>query len=401
MKTHVIAVGCVLAVLCVSLSAQEQAKKSESGPSASAEKKSWLSKLPFTLYGYVKLDASFDSGRVNAGNFARWVESEEDNSEDSQFNMTANQTRLGLKADGPDAGGMKSSATIEVDFYGAGGAENKPNLRMRHAFVTLDWPEKDFNIIAGQTWDVISPLYPSTVNFTILWWCGNTGYRRPQLRLTKGIRVSDRARLEIAGSISRNIGDANTFGPGDSGEDSAVPCLQGRIGCDIDAWAARPLCLGISSHWGREEYDTSAAGDEEDFNSWSVTLDLNIPITSRFGIKGEVWTGQNMNAYLGCIGQGVNTVTMDEIRSIGGWGAASFGPWNSCTFNAGAGIEDPDNDDLNDGDRSLNQSYFGNIMYQVNKALHLGGEISYWKTDYRAKEDGDSVRFQTAVIFKF
>ena len=70
-------------------------------------------------------------------------------------------------------------------FYGAGGAENKAEIMMRHAFFKLDWPQERFSIIAGQTSDVISPLLPDTINYSVAWWSGNIGYRRPQIRITK------------------------------------------------------------------------------------------------------------------------------------------------------------------------------------------------------------------------
>jgi hypothetical protein len=134
------------------------------------------SSLDIQLYGFIKLDAAYDTSRIENGNYAKWVENESANDDDDQFNMTANQTKLGAKITGPDGEDMKTSGQVEVDFY-EGGSENKARLMMRHAYMKLDWPEKRFNIIAGQTSDVISPLYPSTVNYSVYWWTGNIGYR--------------------------------------------------------------------------------------------------------------------------------------------------------------------------------------------------------------------------------
>ena len=143
------------------------------------------SDLDIQLYGYLKLDAAYDSSRTTNGDYAQWVEREDDNDDDNQFNMTANQSRFGMKINGPDGEAMNASGLVEVDFYGNAPAENKAQLMMRHAYIKLDWPEYRFNIIAGQTSDVISPLFPSTVNYSVGWWTGNIGYRRPQIRLTK------------------------------------------------------------------------------------------------------------------------------------------------------------------------------------------------------------------------
>ena len=189
------------------------------------------SNLDIQLYGFLKLDSAYDSSRIENGNYAKWVVSESTNDNDDQFNMTVNQTRLGMLINGPDNGNMKTSGRVELDFYG-GGDENKSRLMMRHAYFKLDWPEKRFNIIAGQTSDVISPLFPSTVNYSVCWWTGNIGYRRPQLRLTKEMRINKDVDLKLEGALARTIGrsDAVAAPNGtESGEDAGSPTLQGRI----------------------------------------------------------------------------------------------------------------------------------------------------------------------------
>jgi len=58
------------------------------------------SNLDIQIYGYLKLDAAFDSSRINNGNYAQWVEREDDHDNDGQFNMTANESRFGVKING-------------------------------------------------------------------------------------------------------------------------------------------------------------------------------------------------------------------------------------------------------------------------------------------------------------
>jgi hypothetical protein len=50
-----------------------------------------------TPYGYIKLDASFDSAMTNDGDYVYVVLPYAEGEEDDEFNMTAKQTRLGLK----------------------------------------------------------------------------------------------------------------------------------------------------------------------------------------------------------------------------------------------------------------------------------------------------------------
>ena len=52
------------------------------------------SSVDVQFYGFIKLDAAYDTQRSYPGNFVQWVESDVTNTNDDQFSMTANQTRL-------------------------------------------------------------------------------------------------------------------------------------------------------------------------------------------------------------------------------------------------------------------------------------------------------------------
>ena len=129
------------------------------------EKKPVWSTIDVQLYGYIKLDAAYDSSTANPGDFIRWVDLDPLNPHDSQFSMTANQTRVGLKLVGPDEPdrSLLMSGRIEIDFYG-GGSSNKPNPMLRLAYADFHWRKSGWHLIAGQAADVISPLLPSTIN---------------------------------------------------------------------------------------------------------------------------------------------------------------------------------------------------------------------------------------------
>ena len=366
------------------------------------------SDLDIQLYGYLKLDAAYDSSRINNGNYAQWVEQENNNKDDDQFNMTANQSRFGVKINGPDGEAMNTSGLVEVDFYGSDAAENKAQLMMRHAYMKLDWPESRFNIIAGQTSDVISPLFPSTLNYSVGWWTGNIGYRRPQIRLTKELGFVTGGFLKLEGALTRTIGRDNIYmeGTTDSGEDAGFPTFQGRASMTLPMLGAQEATIGLSGHWGEEEYDIAVSGREKEFMTWSLNLDYTQPICSKVQINAELFTGENLNAYLGGIGQGVITDTTkpnhyEEIGSKGGWIAAGLGPWDNKRFNVGFAMDDVDRSNVNDGDRTLNRSVFGNVYCSLNKQTDVAFEISHWRTEYRGPGDADSLRLQTALIYKF
>ena len=100
------------------------------------------------FYGYIKVDTSYDTDRSNHGNRAFFLLPESKaEKDDDEFTITANQTRLGVKLDAGAIEGFDVSGKVEADFY-EGGAEAKPRLRLRYAFIDL---QKDgLQLRAGQ-----------------------------------------------------------------------------------------------------------------------------------------------------------------------------------------------------------------------------------------------------------
>ena len=327
--------------------------------------------LDIQLYGYIKADASYDCSRSFPGNYILWVNNERTNGDGDDFNLTANQTRFGVRINGPDDGNVKTSGLVEIDFYG-GGAENKAQPMMRHAYLNIEWPKDRCSILAGQTYDVISPLWPETLNYTVMWDVGNIGYRRPQIRLTKSCAMNKDTDLKFEVAAARTIGRADQLNTttvnSESGANEGWPTVQARTSVTFPWCGYKPTTIGVSGHYGREEFDvgtTPASGifsSKKEFDSWSLNLDVLQPITKVLTIKGELFTGENLGTYFGGIGQGVRRPYSQqhndfdkEIQAKGGWIAATLGPYDKWRFNVGAGIDDVDNDDINVGDRRLNR----------------------------------------------
>ncbi len=379
---------------------KETAEAKPAPPKEPPAKKNIWSNLDVQLYGYVKGDASRDSSRTNPGNYVLYVDSEATKRNDAEFNLTANQTRLGMNISGPESETMKASGKIEFDLYGNYASENKAKLQMRHAFMIFAWPKSDLALLAGQTSDVVSPLVPNTLNYTVLWDAGNVGYRRPQFRLTKGLPLGEKTSVKLEGAIARTIGRTDPTNS-ETGEDAGFPTVQGRASVTFPFVGPKPAVIGFSGHSGREEYDLDATGRNMDFDTWSVCLDVAVPVLKWLTFQGELFSGENLDGYFGGIGQGVNTTTLEEVRSKGGWIAASLGPWSKWSFNVGAGADDVNADDVTVGARTLNSSIFGNVIYSWTKHAQAGFELSRWNTHYRGPGDADDMRAQLSFIYTF
>ena len=360
-----------------------------------------VSSFKFKPYGYIKLDAAYDDSRTNYGNYILYVPSESTNKNDNEFSMTARQTRFGIDIAAP-AADWTAQGKLEIDFYGDGPAvhENKAEILLRQAYLSFN--KGNWTVLAGQTSDIFSPLNPSTLNYIVGWSAGNIGYRRPQIQITYNNKINERNRLITGLSIARTSGLINEDLDADSqndGEESGTPTIEARIALATKSFTEKEGVFGISGHYGKEEVNW--AGGRQNLNSWSINFDYDIPITGKLSIKGEIFKGVNLDDYFGGSLQGVNTVTRDVISSMGEWFQVSYKLNDKWQYNAGFGIDNPSDEDLNPGMRGQNGFIYINSQYKLIAPLAIGFEYSHWKTEYVGAVDGTDNRFQTSLIYSW
>lgn len=348
-------------------------------------------KITVKPYGYIKLDAIYETGNSYPGNYTLWAQ--DPGNSDGVFHVTARQTRLGLAVKGISFGNFKVTGKVEVDFHSSGVPENKSYNFMRHAFLTIS--NGSFTIIAGQTSDIISPLVPSSLNYPVLWCAGNIGYRRPQLSFRQDFK-SGKSTFTIQGGIVRTItGDYDGDGIND-GIAAGFPTVQGRIGGKFALGSGSSLQLGFSGHYGKSK------GDVE-FTSDSINVDFLL-VVSKFKIIAEYFSGKNLGTYLGGIAQNVNLNTNEEINAKGFYVNAVAAVSKKVQFSFGYGMDDPDDNNLNyssGSSRTKNTSIFGNIVINLSPSLKIGLQVSNWQTDYLNREKQETLRFQHCWILNF
>ncbi len=361
-----------------------------------------INKFQFKPYGYIKLDASYDDSRTNYGNFVLYVPGEPENKNDDEFNMTARQTRLGMNITAPSFADWTAQARMEVDFYGDGSTrhENKAEPMLRHAFFRLK--KGGLSLIAGQTSDVISPLNPYTLNYTVGWAGGNIGYRRPQLGMTYDYPLNHKNRLFTAVSIARTSGlvneDLDLDGQND-GEDTGIPSIQARLALATKCFTKKESVFGLSGHYGEEEMNWDTI--ERELKSWSINLDFDIPFSNQISLKGEAFVGRNIDDYFGGILQGVNVVAGEGIKAMGGWAQVRYQPDQEWQIHAGFGLDNPSDKYLNPGMRAKNRFVYLNGVFEVIPSVTVGLEYSHWETEYKEMSSGTDNRIQTSFIYSW
>lgn len=384
--------------------------------------------VKITPYGYVKFDVARDNNQTNSTDNPNWVLSPAAHfSNDHQFTMTLRQTRFGINLEGPDVEGAKSTGKIEIDFYGTAAAENKAMPMMRQAYWQLSYPT--WNVLVGQTWEPLAPLFPNTLNYNALALQGNMGYRKPQIRYERMDKVFGDKTIQTDVAVVRSIGNnvVSTSSLDDEGSDAGWPVLQSRVAFSTPTSIGRPLAIGLSGHYGTEEFNTvtvtagppaafrTVNGKGRQFETVSGNLDWTVPVWRDIDVIGEFWIGKNVDAFTGGIGQGVNcmvnqgtrtaTASLEKgVEAIGGWTQVTYRPkpLPKWLFNAGIGIDDPENDDLSGSlNRTRNSVEYANAIYSLNANTKIGVEVSWMATDFIAAPEGENLRIQGALQYNF
>jgi len=366
-----------------------------------------LSKFEMKLYGYAKLDASYDTQRTSSGERMYYVYPEVNGESDNEFNMTARETRLGLDMQGPAVDEFKTSGKLESDFYGSGGSANAPNVRLRLAYVNIAH-SRGFAMRAGQDQETFTTVTPKILNNSSL---GNAGAltstRSPQFRLTQQIPLGD-SKIIAAAAVTRpnTHGDDCDKGGQDDGVDSGAPFFQGNLIFETKWLTEKATKISVSGHYGRETLDSVISNkvvetDSKDYDSWSVMGSLYVPIISQLAVQGTLWQGADLDSYGGGIGQGINTTLEKSIAAAGGWGELVLNLTEVLNLNVGYGIDDPKDSDLSKGNRSKNQIFFASLYYKITSAATVALEYSRMQTEYKGSSDADNNRFQGAVSYNF
>ncbi|MGI9649809.1 DcaP family trimeric outer membrane transporter [Chryseobacterium sp. RLHN22] len=177
------------------------------------------------FYGFIRHDAFYDT-RQNIGAGENIVPlyprdraldvNGVDINDAPKFHMLSVVSRAGINVKGPDVLGAKTNGILEAEFFGATEAGIN-ELRLRHAYVTLDWEKTQLGI--GQYWHpmVILDCLPNVVNYST----GSPIFalnRNPQIRLTH--KLSENFKIIAAINSQRDF-TPNTTPYRDSGVPSS------------------------------------------------------------------------------------------------------------------------------------------------------------------------------------
>ena len=375
------------------------------------------SKFPVQIYGNALFNTFYNTAGTNIEDVPL-LATKRGTDPYENFGMTARQSRFGLRYSGGQVMGARLSGTAEIDLLGGkaalGNGVSMDLVRLRLAFGRLDW--KTVAIEAGQDWAVFSPLNPTSLaSFAIpsMSASGNPWIRSPQFRVELKSDPSRAARvlLQVA-ALDPNVGDNSTTTVVDArvpgiGERGRAPALESRLAV-IGKIADRDLTVGLSSHYGRGNNVGTLAGATvtRPVDSWGVNLDYTLPLSKRFILSGEAFTGRALGLFSVSAGQGVlppGTPGEHGVLARGGWAQAQVNFSAKWQANLAYGIESIDPTNLRTGDRGKNQTYMTNLMYKVSPHITWALEWRRFLTDFKNQQTlnaiGDHVNLAISYIF--
>jgi outer membrane murein-binding lipoprotein Lpp len=379
------------------------------------------SKYRLRLSGIVLLNLFSNRGAVDDIEFPEISEPPYPNGTNSTFGGSLRQSQISLQGFGPDIAGAHTSANIVFDF--AGEIPEAPDgavtglVRLRTGTIRFDWANT--SIIAGQDTLFIAPLSPTsyaTLAVPPLSYSGDLWSWTPQIRIEHRFNFSNASRILVqVGILDPLSGDVPyeqiardpTFG-----EQSGLPAFAARI-----AWSHpvqdQSLTLGFGGYYSRQAY-----GDGRFVDAWATTVDLTVPLGSRFGWTSEFYRGLAVGGLGGGIGQtalwngSLDTPSTQVVGldSLGGWTQIKFKVTPKLQLNAALGDDNPFASEMREYNgntgyegvqMSRNFSPFFNIIYQPRSDTVFSLEYQRLNTYYldTSSDSSNHVDLSMGYIF--
>jgi hypothetical protein len=277
-----------------------------------------------------------------------------------------------------------------------------------------------WRVVAGQNFDVFAPRDPDTLPNGKLAATGNPGAYRPQFRVERNFEagpgfggvVQLAASSPVTTALPSNVDLANLQGQ-EIVEDNGWPNLEARLNFGFGPYAdraggrsLRPVELGLSGIVGqlrvldniRPSDPLTLVSDRTMVNVWGAAIDGQIALGRRFGLSGELYTGQGLGEYMAGILQTYNRATNQAVPTAGGWGQFYVYLADNLRLNLGYGIDHAQDSGL--FGLQVNSGVFANLLWDVNPWLQLGLEGNYKLTTYDVFGDKDAWVVISQVMFR-
>jgi uncharacterized coiled-coil protein SlyX len=337
------------------------------------------------------------------------------------FGATMRQSTLGLEVFGPKLANARTSAEIQMDFFGGFpdtlDGTTMGLLRLRIARARLDWEKT--SVVAGQDALFFSPLSPTSIAslaLPALSYAGNLWTWTPQVRLEHRMDLSDTSTLSVEGgildSLSGEVPYQQFYRMPQAGEKSRQPAYASRLALSR-RFGDRTLALGTGGYYGRQDWGLGRTVD-----AWAATADWSLPLPWRLSLTGEFYRGRGIGGLGGGTGRSAlfsgplndPLTTVLGLNTTGGWSQLKFKATEKLEFNGAFGEDAPSTPDLRRFSQgstytyasvARNQSGFVNFIYRARSNLLFSVEYRrLWTSDLNGdKVKADQMNLGFGVLF--
>jgi hypothetical protein len=349
-----------------------------------------------SLYGYARLNMSYDldGDRAVSTRAGSFTPADEDVT--GHFGADVQQSRLGVKV--KHSSGV--AITVEGDFRGSGSGPG--SLRMRHAYGEYN------GLMAGRNWSNFTSFVGNTptLDFDSLAGTAGSQDRAEQIRYTTGALS-----FSLEDPSSQIIHDANAIdGDNPAGVSSdgrtSMPALTARIQDSAGglSYAAAALVSQVTADDGTN--DDSAMG-------YAVFGAAKFALSDMISIQGAINYTDGANGYLWRSGSNYYGpsayIEGDSLETIAGYGGSigtSVALGGGSSLNLGYGTTTLDLDDTVDSGipnsiPETNQNIFLNYMWTPVQNVMFGVEYGYLDQETVAGESSDANRVMFAAQYSF
>ena len=309
-----------------------------------------ISKYPLRVTGLVLMNAFVNRGIVDQADLPTVASPAVSGSSNASVGAGFRQTFLGIQATGPHFAGARTSADLDVDFFGGiaynGVGASAGIVRLRTASLNLDWQNDTLQL--GFTGPLVSPLSPTSyasVAEPALASSGNLWTWAPQLRYQHRITLPSTRRLSLEFGLwdppSAGYNTSTNVRAASPGEQSSQPAFEGRI--SFASATEDGFEFGLGGYYSRQSYPYSVSID-----SYAVTTDWRLPLKRHLELSGEAYRGRAIGGLgggeykdvLSGLTRSNGAYVYRPLNAIGGWTQLKMRFAQSLQANASIGLDD-------------------------------------------------------------
>jgi len=400
-------------------SPQQQPEESHSGP-AQISQDDWdilnarvdeqrqtkvesASKFRLRLSGMALFNAFGNFGRVDNADLPSSSIPQVSGDSAGSAGASVRQSIIGLTGIGPSVFGARTSADIQMDFFGGlpsgYGATSSGLAEVRLARIRFDW--QNTSAIAGLDYPFFSPNLPTTYMTVVVPGfasAGNLWSWTPTLRVEQRFTGALSAFKIEAGfmdpSSSTNYVPNTNLRIASPTENSRQPTYAFRLSATTKS-ADRPAAIGISAVYSPQRF----TGGYE-VAGWAGTMDWKFPLLPRTELSGQFFTGRGLDGFGGLpmsplqpadalYYASVTAPMLANIGVIGGWSQFKIKVNTRNEFNVAAGTGGRNSAELRDSAVSnsflmsvpaRNEMLFANYIFRPRSDLLFSAEYRRLRT---------------------